>query len=166
MSEPKIKPKAKWWQVALVLPFAPVVVVVLVLWLVFFLVSTVCLHIAIWPCWCIRGRDILFVYSESPLWHDYIEQNVLPCLGDRVVVLNWSRRTSWPFSLARFAFRHFGGWRAFNPLSVVFRPFRRTRTFRFLQPFRDFKHGHPEALHQMENEFFGLIGVRNHGPRA
>ena len=178
MSKPKPKPKAKWWQVALIIPFAPVlavalvllfvpvIVVVLVLWLVFFLASTVCLHIAIWSWWCIRRRDILFVYSDSPVWHDYIEQNVLPCLGDRVVVLNWSHRTSWPFSLARFAFRHFGGGRAFNPLAVVFRPFHRTRTFRFLQPFRDFKHGHPEALHQMENEFFGLIGVQRDEPSA
>ena len=60
----------------------------------------------------------------------------------------------------------FGGWREFNPLAVVFRPFRRTRTFRFWQPFRDFKHGHPEALHRMESEFFGLIGVHRHDPSA
>jgi len=45
-------------------------------------------------------------------------------------------------------------------MAVVFRPFRRTRTFRFLEPFRNFKHGHPEALHRMESEFFGLIGVQ------
>jgi hypothetical protein len=166
MSNPKPKPKAKWWQVALFIPLAPVLLVVVVLWLVFFLVSTVWLHIAIWFWWCIRGRDILFVYSDSPVWHDYIEQHVLPYLGERAFVLNCSQRRGWRLSLARMAVHHFGGWRAFNPLAVVFRPFRRTRTFRFWQPFRDFKHGHPEALHRMEGEFFGLIGVHRHDPSA
>jgi hypothetical protein len=158
----KPKPKAKWWHVALVIPFAPVLFVVLVLALVSFVVASVCLHIAIWSRWCVRGRDILFVYSDSPIWHDYIEQHLLPHLRDRAVVLNWSRRRGWRLSLARAAVHHFGGWREFNPMAVVFRPFRRTRTFRFLQPFRDFKHGHPKALHHMESELFGLIGVQRH----
>lgn len=166
MSNPKPKTNAKGWQVALLILFAPVLLVVVVLWLLFFLVSTIFLHFAVWSWWCVRGRDILFVYSDSPIWHDYIEEQVLPRLGERAVVLNWSQRTGWRFSLARMVFYHFGGWRAFNPLAVVFRPFRLTHTFRFLQPFRDFKHGRPEALHQMESEFFGLIGVPRHDPSA
>jgi hypothetical protein len=166
MSNPKPKPKTKWWQVALFIPLAPVLLVVAVFALVCYLVSAVCLHVAIWSWWCIRGRDILFVYSDSPIWHDYIEQHVLPHLGERAVVLNWSRRRGWRFSLARAAVHHFGGWREFNPMAVVFRPFRRTRTFRFWQPFRDFKHGRPEALHRMESEFFGMIGVQRHDTSA
>jgi hypothetical protein len=162
MSTQKPKPKAKWWQIALVVPLAPVLLVVVALALASFVVASVCLHVAIWSWWCIRGRDILFVYSDSPIWHDYIEQHVLPHLGERAVVLNWSHRRGWRFSLARAAVHHFGGWREFNPMAVVFRPFRRTRTFRFWQPFRDFKHGHPEALQRMETEFFGLIGVQRH----
>jgi hypothetical protein len=160
MNTPKPKPKAKWWQIALVVPLAPVLLAVVVLALFSFVVASVCLHVAIWSWWCIRGRDILFVYSDSPIWHNYIEQHILPHLGERAVVLNRSRRNSWRFSLARAAAYHFGGWREFNPMAVVFRPFRRTRTFRFLEPFRNFKHGHPEALHRMESEFFGLIGVQ------
>ena len=160
MSNLTREPKPKWWQVSLFIPIAPVLLVVVVLALVFFLVSTICLHIAIWSWWCIRGRDILFVNSDSPIWHDYIEQHVLPHLGGRAVVLNWSRRRGWHFPLARAAVHHFGGGLEFNPMAVVFRPFRRTRTFRFWQPFRDFKYGHPEALHRMERKFFGLIGVQ------
>src|SRR6185503_18999997 len=109
MSHPTFKPKAKWWQVALFIPFAPLLLLVVVLWLVFFLASTVFLHIAVWSWWCIRGRDILFVYSDSPIWHDYIEEQVLPPLGERAVVLNWSQRTRWRFSLSRMAFYLFGG---------------------------------------------------------
>jgi hypothetical protein len=158
----KPKQKAKWWHVAVVIPLAPVLFVVVVLALAAFVVTSVCLHVAIWFCWCIRGRDILFVYSDSPIWHDYIEQNILPHLCERAVVLNWSRRKGWRFSLARMAVHHFGGWSEFNPMAVVFRPFRRTRTFRFWQPFRDFKHGRPETLHRMESELFELIGFQRH----
>jgi hypothetical protein len=166
MGTSKSKPRANGWQVALLIVLAPVLLAVVVIALACYLVSTVCLHVAIWSWWCARGHDILFVYSDSPVWHDYIEAHVLPHLGKRAVVLNWSRRRGWRFSLARAAVHHFGGWREFNPMAVVFRPFRRTRTFRFWQPFRDFKHGNPEALHRMENDFFGLVGVQRHDAPA
>jgi len=166
MSNSKPQSKLKLWQFILLILFAPVLLAISVLALFFFLASSVCLHIAIWSWWCIRGRDILFVYSDSPIWHDYIEQYFLPKLGERAMVLNWSKRKNWRFSLARMAVHHFGGWREFNPIAIVFHPFRRTRTFRFLKPFKDFKHGHPEALHHMENEFFGAIGVNRNDPSA
>lgn len=147
-----------WWIAApLILLALPVVLGVLVL----FVISTVSLHVCIWLLWCTRGRDILFVYSDSPVWHDYVEQRFLPLLGDRAVVLNWSERSRWRFSptLARAAFYYFGGRREFNPLAVVFSPLRRSRVFRFWQPFRDFKHGRPEPLQRLEIEFFDFIGV-------
>jgi hypothetical protein len=160
MNTAKPKQKFKWWQIALIVPFVPVIVTIAGTAFILFLVSTICLHITIWAWWCLRGRDILFVYSDSPIWRDYIEKQILPHIAERTIVLNWSQRKRWRVSVARLAFHHFGGYRQFNPLAVVFRPFRRTRTFRFWQPFRDFKHGRPEALRQMENEFFGLIGVQ------
>ena len=166
MNNPKTKPQTKWWQVVLIVPLVPVLLMVAAIALPLCLVATVCLHITIWTCWCLRGRDILFVYSDSPTWHDYIEEGILPHLRERAVILNWSQRRNWRVPLARLAFHYFGGYRQFNPLAVVFRPFRRSRTFRFWQPFRDFKHGHPEALHQMEREFFGLIGVPTREPSA
>lgn len=140
----------------------PVLLAVLAIWLVLYTLFRVCLHVAIWTLWCGTGRDILFVYSDSPVWHEYIEQNILTRLGRRAVVLNWSERRNWPFSLGRAAFRHFGGRLEFNPLAVVFQPFRPTRVFRFWRPFMDLKHGHPEALREMESSFFALISVDNH----
>ena len=162
----KPKPQPRWWQLVLLLPFVPFLVVLVLLALVCFVLASVCLHITIWGWWCLRGRDILFVYSESPIWQAYIEANVLPYLGERAVVLNWSQRKHWRVSVAGLAFYHFGGYRRFNPLAVVFRPFHRSRTFRFWQPFKDFKHGHPEPLRRMERDFFGLIGVHRHEPSA
>jgi hypothetical protein len=166
MSEPNIKWRFNLWGVLLGIPLALIFIPLLIVSLLYVLVLTLCLHIAIWCCWGLRGLDILLVYSDGPVWHDYFEQNILPLLGERAVVLNWSRRREWRFSLATIAARHFGGRREFNPLAVVFRPFRLTRTFRFWQPFQDYKHDRPEALQRMESEFFELIGVerRDHPP--
>ncbi len=163
MSTPKSKRKTPWWLVVIGIILAPLLLILLLVVLVLYVVSTICLHIVIWCWWCPRGRDILFVYSDSPIWHDYIEQNVLPYLGERAIVLNWSQRKRWRFSLTRMAFYHFGNYREFNPLGIVFRPFRPTRTFRFWKPFRDFKHGHPEALQRTEREFFRFIGIHKNG---
>jgi hypothetical protein len=156
----------KWWQIAILMPLFPLILALVVLILVLSWVASILLRIVIWFWWCLRGRDILFVYSDSPIWHDYIEQQILPQLGKRAVILNWSQRKHWHVSLARLAFQYFGGSRQFNPLAVVFRPFGRTRTFRFWQPFRDFKHGNPKALRKLEADFFGVIGVKRPEPEA
>lgn len=164
MNNSKPKQKQSKWLLALGIILSPLLLVVipavLILALAAYLVSTISLHILIWSCWCARGRDVLFVYSDSPIWHDYIERHILPCLGERAVVLNWSQHKQWRLSLAKMAFYHFGSYRQFNPLGVVFHPFRRTQTFRFWQPFRDFKHGNPESLRKVECEFFSSIGVQ------
>jgi hypothetical protein len=95
------------------------------------------------------------VYSNSPVWQQYIEHNVLPRLPDTAVILNWSERRNWNrLTLGYIAFRFFGGSREFNPLAVVIRPFRWAKCFRFWRPFRDLKHGKPESLARMEREFF------------
>src|SRR5262245_39460965 len=166
MTRPQDKSRATWWQVALIVPLIPFILVVVAIALVCFAVMSVCLHVIIWTWWYLRGRDILFVYSDSPVWHDYVEAGILPELGERAVVLNWSQRKRWRLSVARLAFHHFGGYRQFNPMAVVFRPFRRSELFRFWRPFRDFKHGRAEALHRMEREFFTSIGIQRHGSSA
>ena len=159
MSTETKKRKPPWWLFPVIIVFSPVILLLVVGVVALFVLTSICLHILIWTFWCVRGRDILFVYSDSPIWHDYIEQRLLPPILHRAIVLNWSQRKRWRISLARAAFHHFGGYREFNPLAVVFRPLRRTRKFRFWQPFRDFKHDRSEALGKMEKDFFDLIRV-------
>src|SRR5688572_18374994 len=154
------KARTTWWQVALIVLLLPLVIVSAIAAVLLFVAYSVFLHITIWTWWCLRGRDVLFVYSDSPIWCEYIEQRVLPLLGPRATVLNWSRRRRWPLSLSRLAFYHFGGHRQFNPLAVVFRPFHRTRTFRFWEAFREYKHGRPDALHALERELFLSTGIQ------
>ncbi len=167
MSAPGARPSAgrrPRWLIPVAIVLAPALLVVVIVAVLSYAIFTVSLHLTIWTWWCLRGRDVLFVYSDSPIWRGYIDERILPLLGERAVVLNWSQRRQSRPSLARLAFRHFGGSRQFNPLAVVFRPFRRSRTFRFWQPFRDFKHGSPSALHAMEREFFGAVGIHRQEP--
>ncbi len=158
--------KQRWWVYLVVVLLLPLILAWIVLFSVCLISYTALLHLAIWLWWCPRGKDVLLIYSDSPVWHDYIEEQILPSLQNRAVVLNWSRRREWPVSLRRSAACHFGGQREFNPLAVVFRPFRRTRTFRFWKALRDLKHGHPEALDDVEEEFFQLIETERPAPRA
>ena len=135
----------------------PIILPLLIVALTLYVFSGLFLHLAIWCWWCSRGRNVLFVYSNSPIWQDYVERQILPRLGQRAVILNWSERSRWRRTLAVLAFRYFGGSREFNPLAIVFRPARFTRSFRFYKPFRDFKHGRTEAVTKMEHDFLNLI---------
>lgn len=116
------------------------------------------LHVAIWIGWCTRGKYMLIVYSNSPVWQPYFASQVLPALEGRAVVLNWSERATWrTWSLAVLALRYFGGNLNFNPMVIVFRPGRFRRVFRFWGPFRDFKHGKPQEVERMKNELMGSL---------
>lgn len=163
-------PARVWWRRALEITFfLPVAIffllIVLPFGLILWFVFSVVLHMRIWRRWCRHGKDVLFVYSNSPIWHDYLTERVIPRIEHRAVILNWSERKQWPRSLARSAFELFRGTREFNPMAVVFRPYRRTRTFRFYQPFRDFKHGKTKPLEELERDFFACIGEPTNEPR-
>jgi len=112
-----------------------------------------------WRAHAAHGRRILFVYSESPNWQAYIEENILPRIQGRAVVLNWSQRRNWksicPWE-ARF-FRRFAGDREFNALALVFCHRGRIKAIRFHRAFLDFKHGKESALREAETEFFSLV---------
>ena len=113
----------------------------------------------IWLWWLPKGKDVLFVSSESPVWKDYMEVQILPLVAGRAVVLNWSERKKWSrWSLPVRAFRVFGGWRNFNPIIVLFRPFRRARIFRFLPALKEWKHGDGESLEQLRRELVLALG--------
>lgn len=107
----------------------------------------------------VRGRSILFVYSDSPTWRAHIEEQVLPRLGNRALVLNWSQRARWrtecPWG-AR-AVHHWGGQREFNPMALVFSGVWRVETIRFYRAFQDFKHGNDSALRQAESQLFAAV---------
>ena len=52
---------------------------------------------------------ILFVYSDSSNWKDYIETNILPRIEAHSIILNWSKRREWG-SRMRLETKLFNQW--------------------------------------------------------
>ena len=106
--------------------------------------------------WGRAGKRILLVYSRSPHWQHYIENNWLPRLQGRVVLLNWSDRAMWrrPLPLEVRSFYYWGGAEDFNPIAIVFPARGRVRAVRFWRAFREFKHGKYGKLRKAEEELF------------
>ena len=152
-SEMSDEQKRPWWMWPLLIVLLPVVVVALLLWLI----SALLLLAVVWLTWCPRRRYAIVVYSNSPVWSEYFERQVIPQLGERAVVLNWSERKRWTLSLPVILFWVFGGSRQFNPLAIVFEPLRWPRPFRFYTAFRSFKHGRPEDVEKLRLDFFRLL---------
>jgi len=109
--------------------------------------------------WGRMGRVAVLVYSDSPHWKDHIEASVLPRVADRVVTVNWSRRSDWrrnkPIEVR--IFEHWAGEHEFNPMAIVVPRRGEVFTFRFWAAFRDLKHGKPEALQEMEARFVAAV---------
>lgn len=145
------------WVLLLAIPAALLAVVVLIYSLLFWAWSRI-LCLAIWIRW--KRRRALFVYSDSPIWKDYLEDEIFPRIADRLVLLNWSERKTWKrSSLAVLAFSHFGAVHHFNPLAIVFHPYRRVQRFPFYAAFKDFKHGDSRELARMKKNLFAALGV-------
>ena len=105
--------------------------------------------------WGKQGKDLLLVYSNSPNWQQYVEENWLPRWGHRAVTLNWSERNEWGKRGAPEValFRAFAGCKEFNPLGIVVPPSgSRVHVVRFLHAFRDYKHGNDRRLREAEAE--------------
>ena len=145
---------------------SPVLLLVAGIWLVFLTVSYP--FIFLYERWLIYrfwrrhgrfGRFVLFVYSDSPNWKDYIEANILPRIKEEAVTLNWSQRREWerlsPFEAK--IFHHWAGEKEFNPMAIILHPGGRVKEVRFWRAFRDFKHGKGQALKKAEGVLFAEV---------
>lgn len=159
---PRVKSRGRKLLFVLLILLSPGIIVLtlvaLALWFGIALPYNLCLYTSIHLLWLRRGKDVLFVYSNSPHWKEYIEANILPKMAHRSVVLNWSDRSSWDrWALSVMCFRHFAGSREFNPMAIVFRPFRGAKVFRFWRAFRDYKHGEASTLQEAEKSLFDYL---------
>ena len=106
-----------------------------------------------------RGKYILFVYSNSPNWKDYIESNILPRIEGHAVILNWSEHERWndehPFEAKLFG--HWADSKEFNPVAIIFPPVGQVKVIRFWQAFQDYKHGKEQQLKLAEEALFKEI---------
>lgn len=145
--------------VLIILTLGPLLLVYSLLYLVWTGILTAILYLCIWLAWGLRGQSVLLVYSDSPVWKGYFEEQIVPPLSKISVILNWSERKRWRLSLAAVAFRHFAGQQEFNPIAIVFHPFHLARRFRFYEAFKDFKHGRTAPLELLKQELLEVSGT-------
>ena len=137
----------------LVVVLLPLLVPLVIIALAAFAIHRTALYLLVWLLWIPRGKDTLFVYSESPIWREYMTEQVLPLIQERAVVLNWSERGTWKrWRLTQQLFFAFGRRREFNPMVVVFRPLRRARIFRFFSAFKEWKLGDKQPVERLTND--------------
>jgi hypothetical protein len=109
---------------------------------------------ASWP----STKFVLIAYTDSALWAPYIENELLPQIEEHCVVVNRSRE-NWKreFRAERAALSFWGGWRAYNPIAVVLRPWGQVRVFRFYDPFKQLKQGQPASLEDMAGQLVRCV---------
>jgi hypothetical protein len=108
-----------------------------------------------------QGKFVLFVYSDSPKWKPYIEQNILPQIQEHAVVLNWSERNQWDKrSWAVQAFQHWGGQKDFNPMALVYCNLASVQVIRFYKAFHEYKHGRTIKLQKAEGQLLQLVEAK------
>jgi hypothetical protein len=151
----------------------PFIVLLILVVLPFYLIRGIyLLNVGLWlryqfyTKWNKNGKFILFIYSESPNWQEYIEKNILPKIDDCTVTLNWSNRNEWRKNnpLEAKIFKHWASDHDYNPIAFIIPRWGRIKIVPFWQAFRDYKHGKDRLLRQKEAELFqfkdNFIGVR------
>jgi len=137
---------------ALLMLLTPIILPLMVVGIVLYVLNKLTVYLLVWVLWLPRGKDVLLVYSDSPIWQEYMTTQILPLVRDRAIVLNWSHRNKWPrWSFAVHVFRSIGGRQNFNPMVALFRPFRGAAVFRFFAAFKDWKRGQTESVEQQRH---------------
>jgi hypothetical protein len=145
-------------RVAFFVPLLLLILPVLLLWAAFYWMYRVTLYLLIWLLWLRKGKDVLFIYSDSPIWHEYMTSQILPLVQERAIVLNWSQRKTWQkWSLAVRAFQMFSGRRDFNPMVMLFRRFRGAKSFRFFSAFKEWKHGETQKIEELRSKLMQAL---------
>ena len=109
---------------------------------------------AAWPA----NKFVLFGYTQSPVWAPFIEDSLMPQLGDSVVSIDRSEegwKRNYPIEARALSF--WGGIRSYNPIAVVIRSRWRVRVFRFYKAFQQKKHGKPRELEALVAEFLSHV---------
>jgi hypothetical protein len=145
-------------QVLLIILLLPLIIPLAAIGFVIFVANRLILNALVRVWWLPRGKDILLVYSDSPIWHEYMTNQILPLVRSRAQILNWSERKRWPnWSLAVRVFRSYSGGRDFNPMVILFPPLGKARFFRFLPAFQEQKRGGPEPLERMRQDLISWL---------
>jgi|GEM_PF-2410435 len=112
--------------------------------------------------WLRHGRKrkrVLFVYSDSSIWKDYIEKNILPRIESHSIILNWSKRREWGrrMQLESELFTQFAGPGKFVPVAILFSPMGKARIFRLWRLADNSKSDKIKVSKQVEQAFLETV---------
>jgi hypothetical protein len=158
MSRQKTSVARKLGNAVLVILILPIALPLALVALALHLLLRGVLYLLVWLLWIPKGKDVLFVYSDSPIWREQMTSHVLPLVRERAVILNWSERSKWsPWSLKVSVFRAFGGSREFNPMVVKFHLFRKAKILRYWSAFQDWRRGYTEPVESLNNQLSSML---------
>jgi hypothetical protein len=106
-----------------------------------------------------KGKMVLFVYSDSSNWKDYIETNILPRIEAHSVILNWSKRREWGprMQLETKLFNESAGPGEFVPIAILISLKEKTRTFRLWQLSENPKQRKVRVSKEAEHSLFEAV---------
>ncbi len=106
-------------------------------------------------------KHILFIYSNSPNWEEYLKKNVFPKIEDKTIFLNWSNRSEWENikPIEAKVFEHWGGNYEFNPMAIIFTPYKKVKTIRFFKAFKQCKKGKTSLLEEQESKLYNYLNT-------
>ena len=106
-----------------------------------------------------ENKNILFAYSDSHHWQQYIEENILPVIESSAIVINRSRDSEWKNNnpIEYQVIDRWGGGKEYNPIAIIFPQKGKIKNIRFYQAFKDLKHGNSAPLKEKENELFDYL---------
>lgn len=155
------EPKSTGRKVAerlLLLPLFVLVSPLMLLGLILWALNRAVIYLIVWLWWLPNGKDVLYISSDSPIWREYMETEILPLVARRAIILNCSERGTWhSWSFPVRVFRSFGRRREFNPMVVVFGSFKRAKVFRFYPALTKWKHGDSTMLDQLRADLIRAL---------
>ena len=106
-----------------------------------------------------KGKFILFVYSDSSNWKDYVETKILPRIENHSIILNWSKRREWELrmSLETKLFNHWAGSGEFTPTAMVLPFIGKVKVIRLWQISQHAKLRKDGVSKKAEHELFTAI---------
>jgi len=139
-----------------VIPYVLVALPIMLIWLS---VESLLLRIWFWFNHKRHGRDVILITSESPIWSDYIRENILPRVENRALVMNWTERRFWrqDMPIAARAYQRWSGEKGMVPSVILVRGFWKIENFSLYQAFRDYKHGKQTTLREIEDKLLSTL---------
>lgn len=155
------------WIAFLILPPIAVALAVFILPFIVLIILAVRLQlvlvlIAVRLMWIPKGKYLLVVHSESPVWSPYLKGHLIPETSAHAVLLNWSERKSWSRAqLSTQVFDAIVGSREHTPSVVLFDPWWKPKVYRFWKPFKAYKRGDTKLVQnladQLNNDLDALV---------